>query len=153
MGAHTADDCKYDRLSSGRHHAGVHASFLHLERSLVSLCLSLIDQTQIRKFHKARYSKIYSPVHILAFYIDPLFVRSHLASKASKLKPMDGTDASACMAAAQRICRDAAAAEMARVTSEILMVTAEQYPVLKWSTVHRSAATCLPGPWWNTNGP
>jgi hAT family C-terminal dimerisation region len=66
---------------------------------------------------------------------------------------MDCTDASACLAATQRICRDAAAAEMARVTSQILMITAEQYPFLKWSTVYRSAATCLPGTWWNTNGP
>jgi hypothetical protein len=56
--------------------SGVHLSFLYLERVFKDVS-GVYTETKIRLFtyQKMRYATIYSAVHILAFYLDPAFVK------------------------------------------------------------------------------
>jgi hypothetical protein len=79
-----------DGLPAVGHHyplSGFHTSFLYLETVVVSSLAPAPVRSTIKSFLKKRYASIYSPVHVLAFYLDPLFLGCRDASRVSCIKP------------------------------------------------------------------
>jgi hypothetical protein len=56
--------------------SGVHVSFLYLETVVASSLAPAPIRSTITSFSKKRYANIYSPVHVLEFYLDPVFLGS-----------------------------------------------------------------------------
>jgi len=69
----------------------------------------------VRSMIKARYATIFTPAHILAFHLDPPFVRFRHASRVSQVKPYTRMDAAMCMEATKRLVRTASVPEHSAV--------------------------------------
>jgi hypothetical protein len=90
MGANAVIYSGCDGLLAVGHHplSGVHASFLYLETAVASSLAPSPVRSTIILFLKKRYASIYSPVHVLAFYLDPFVLGCRDASQVSSIKPL-----------------------------------------------------------------
>ena len=129
--------------------SGVHAAFLCLEASLVPSSVSGSMRAEILGFIKARYATIFSHVHILAFYLDPLFMPYKEVSRASAVKPFEGTDGAACLDATKRLLRAAPAAEQAVITTQVTQTILGNYPFFQTGATSESAKQVPPHAWWD----
>jgi hypothetical protein len=65
----------------------VHASFLYLETVGASFLAPTPVRSTITSFLKKLNASIYSPAHVLAFYLEPFFLGCRDASRISSIKP------------------------------------------------------------------
>jgi len=129
--------------------SGVHACFLSLEASLVPSNFPFSIRDEIRGFIKLRYATIFSPAHVLSFYLDPVFVPLHEMSRASMVEPYTITDAAVCMEAAKRLVRTASEEEKVTVVTLVTQVLMESFPFLRTGAVEELSRLSLPHVWWS----
>jgi hypothetical protein len=68
----------------------------HLETVVASSLDPALVQSTITLLLKKRYESIYSPVYVLAFYLDPFVLGCRDASRVLSIKPFIEIDASEC---------------------------------------------------------
>jgi len=129
--------------------SGVHAPFLCLDASLVPSNVPGTMRDEILGFIKARYATIFSHVHILAFYLVPLFMSYKEVSRASAVKPLDGTDGAACLHATKRLLRAAPAAEQGAVSTQVTQTLLGSYPFLQSGATSKVSKVVPPHVWWD----
>lgn len=129
--------------------SGIHASFMSPEAALLPASGPDGARAAILSFIKARYATIYSEVDILTFYLNPLFVPYREASRASRVKPCNSTDAGECLKATKRLLRTATEAERERVVAQVTQAILGSYPFLPRSSLQESAGLALPHVWWS----
>jgi len=122
----------------------VYACFLSLEAYLVPSNFPLSIRDEIRGFIKLRYATIFSPAHVLSFYLDPVFVLIREMSRASTVKPYTMTDAAVCMKAAKRLVRTASEEEKVTVVMQVTQVLMGSFPFLRTGAVEESSRLSLP---------
>jgi hypothetical protein len=71
-------------------------------------------RSTIRLFLKKRHARIYSPVRVLPFYLDPFFVGCRDATRVSSIKPFIESDASECAKCTRNLLRHAPPATQAK---------------------------------------
>ena len=128
--------------------SGVHACVLSLEASLVPSNFPLSIRDEIRGFIKLRDATIFSPAHVLSFYLDPVFVPFREMSRASKVKPYTMTDAAVCVEAAKRLVRTASEEEKVTVVMQVTQVLMGSFPLSRTGAVEESSRLSLPHVWW-----
>jgi len=128
--------------------SGVHASFLSLEASLMPTTFPAAVRDQVRSFIKARYAAIVTPAHVLAFFLDPLFVQFREASRASAVKPYSEMDVAVCMDAAKLLVWAASEAERATVPTQVTQAILGTFQFLREPAVRRTRQLSLPHVWW-----
>jgi hypothetical protein len=69
--------------------SGVHLAFVCLNYFVLSTTLNEETKTAIFGFLKSRYATVDDNIHVLLFYLDPLFVPAREASRMFQLKPGD----------------------------------------------------------------
>jgi len=103
---------------------------------------------QVRALIKALYATIVTPAHLLALFLDPLFVQFREASRASAIKPYSEMEAAVCMDAAKRLVRAASAAERATVLTQVTHSILGTFPVLREPAVRQTRQLSPPHVWW-----
>jgi hypothetical protein len=134
--------------------SGVHVPFSNLE-TVVALSLAPAPvRSTITSFLK-RYTSIYSPVHVLAFYLNPFFLGCLDASRISSIKPFVESDASECAKSTRRLLRHAPPATQAACVAQVSHVVMGTVSYLlstgaksDWGIVDM-ATLSLPHVWWN----
>jgi hypothetical protein len=104
--------------------SGVHLSFVYLSYFVLSTTLNEETKTAIVGFMKSRYATVYDDIHVLSFYLDPLFVPAREASRRCKVKAGEESrsDASRCLAAAAALTCEATVAEQQAVQAAVIAV-------------------------------
>jgi hypothetical protein len=108
--------------------SGVHASFLYLETVVASSLAPAPVRSTITSFLKKFYASIYSPVHVLAFYLDSFFLGCRDASRISFLKPFVESHASECAKSTRRLLRHAQPATQAACMAQVTHVVMGTLP-------------------------
>jgi hypothetical protein len=131
--------------------SGVHLAFVYLNYFVFSTTLNEETKTAIGGFLKSRYSTVYDDIHVLSFYLDPLFVPAREASRRCQVKPGEesSSDASRCLAAAATLTREANVEEQQEVRAAVIAVCMGGATYFCTATSTPSSARAqLPHAWW-----
>jgi hypothetical protein len=66
--------------------SGVHLYFVYLSYFVLSTTLNEETKTANAGFLKSRYATVYDDIHVLSFYLDPLFVPAREAFRRCKVE-------------------------------------------------------------------
>jgi hypothetical protein len=130
---------------------GVHLSFAYLSYFLLSITLYEETKTAIAGFLKSRYATVYDYIHVLSFYLDPLFVPAREASRRCKVKADEESrnDASRCLAAAAALTCEATVADQQAVQAAAIAVCMGGATYFCTATSTQSSVRVqLPQAWW-----
>jgi hypothetical protein len=133
----------------------IHVSFLYFETVVASSSVPAPVRSTITSFLKKHYASIYSPVHVLAFFLDPFSLGCRDASRISFMKPFAESDASKCAKSTRRLLRHAPptaqAACMAQVTHVVMgtvLSLSSTGAHSDWGMVD-TATLSFPHVWWH----